>query len=127
MPVNWTNNFNDAQTTATVTCVIDQADAAEDDTTIHVDAFVLEDSDGVGYDNWSVGDEIRIEDNTGLYTITSIGTVAGTDVDLGISPGLNADVPNDKTVYKEGPTEVGYKGNQGSAENHLRLRNLGII
>jgi hypothetical protein len=126
MPVNWTNNFNDNQTTATVTCVIDGA-GSEDDVTIHVDAFVLADSDGVGRDNWSVGDEIKIEDNTGLYTITSIGTVAGTDVDLGISPGLNDDVPDDKVVYKEGPLEVGYKGNQGSAENHLRLRNMGLI
>ena len=69
------------------------------------------------------------DDHAGiLYSIVSI-TAGDTDYDadteytLVISPTLEAQADNNGVLTKEDS----YKGNQGSAENHLRLRNMGII
>ena len=130
MPVNWTNNFNDNQVAATIQFKVNGA-AQNATTTLAVDEFVQTDPID-GSVNWKVGDEFEIAGVTDqLYTIEAIG-FAGAAGNLTISPATKASGPADNALCsKEGGSASdsadGYAGNQGSAENHLRLRNMGII
>ena len=130
MPVQWTNNSNDdLQSTTVITATVKVAVAAGL-ATLNVDNFTQYDSDG-GL-NWRAGDEFTItnvadDDDATLYSIVSItaGSGSGTAKEwaLVITPDLNFIADNNATLTKEDS----YKGNQGSAENHLRLRNQGQI
>jgi hypothetical protein len=134
MPVNWTNNFNDTQSDTVITAKVKVNHAIGEGTVanpLDVDNLTRLDHDG-GL-NWRAGDEFTItnvtdDDDATLYSITSI-TAGDTDYDadtvysLVISPVLAFQADNNGTLTKEDS----YKGNQGSAENHLRLRNLGHI
>ncbi len=121
MPVQWTNNFNDAQTTATIQ--MDVKGGSQTGATLVVDGFVETDPID-GSVNWKVGDEFTIAGLSKLYTITSIVEDEGnSDWDIGVSPNLEGSPSNNAACLKEDS----YKGNQGSAENHLRLRNMGLI
>ena len=134
MPVNWTNNFNDNQTTTVITAKVKTAHAAAEGTVaapLEVDNLTRLDHDG-GL-NWRAGDEFTItnvaaDDDDQLYSIVSI-TAGDTDYDTGtvyslvLNPVLQEIADDNATLTKEDS----YKGNQGSAENHLRLRNQGII
>jgi hypothetical protein len=137
MPVNWTNNFNDTEPTATVQFLVDGTKISG--TTLTVDEFVQTDSDGGA--NWAVGDEFVIVNggtigggsdlNDTLYTIEAIG-FTDTDGDLTVTPAFantNAGKATDDAVCMKEPKSAtnSYGGTQRSAENHLRLRNMGII
>lgn len=126
MATEWTNNFNDVQAVGTIQFKID-GEEAQGQTTISVDHFVETDPID-GSVNWKVGDEFTIAGDTTLYSIVSITAGSGTgdakNFDLVITPATVLDpTPNNTDCTKEDS----YKGNQGSAENHLRLRNMGII
>ena len=125
---NWTTNFNDLQATATIQFRINNgSNEAIGQTVITVDEFVQTDPID-GSVNWKVGDEFTVAGNAQVYTITNIG-FAGTGGDLtieregGAAGGLIAEAADDVLCTKESS----YKGNQGSAENHLRLRRQGQI
>tara|TARA_Y100000310_G_scaffold324013_1_gene385268 strand:+ start:345 stop:737 length:393 start_codon:yes stop_codon:yes gene_type:complete len=126
--VNWTNNVNDTQTDATIQFLINNVShEGAGQTDITVDEFVQTDPID-GSVNWKVGDEFTIAGNAQVYTITVIGfTGSGGDLTIerkgGVAGGLAAQANNNVVCSKEDS----YKGNQGSAENHLRLRNMGII
>ena len=134
MPVNWTNNFNDTQSDTVITAKVKVAHAADEGTVanpLDVDNLTRLDHDG-GL-NWRAGDEFTItnvaaDDDDQLYSIVSI-TAGDTDYDadtvysLVLDPVLQEIADNNATLTKEDS----YKGNQGSAENHLRLRNQGQI
>ena len=126
MATEWTNNFNDVQSTATITFKID-GEEAQGQTTISVDFFVLTDPLD-GSVNWKAGDEFTIAGDTTLYSIVSITAGSGTgddqNFDLVITPATVLDPTPNNTVCTK---EDSYKGYQGSAENHLRLRNQGQI
>jgi hypothetical protein len=129
MPVNWINNSNDdLQSTTVITAKVDGEQTSG--TTLNVDNFTQYDSDG-GL-NWRAGDEFTItnvaaDDDDQLYSIVSItaGSGSGTAKNWAwvITPTLGETADDNGTVTKEDS----YKGNHGSAENHLRLRSLGII
>ena len=125
MPVNWTNNSNDGQSADIITFLINNgSDEAIGQTVITVDDFDQTDTDGVGHPNWKVGDKFTItNDSTNtLHEITAIG-FTGAGGDITITPALVEAAVDDEVCTKEDS----YKGNQGSAERHLRLRNQGII
>jgi hypothetical protein len=142
MPVNWTNNFNDTEPVATVQFVVNGTKTSG--TTLTVDSFVQTDSDGGA--NWAVGDEFLIvNDFTGttanvgaaadlndtLYTIEAIG-FTGAAGNLTVSPAFvntTAGKALDDAICLKEPKDAThkYRGTQRSAENHLRLRNMGII
>ena len=129
MAVNWTNNFNDNQAIATVQFLV-KGDS-QTGATLTVDEFVETDPID-GSVNWKVGDEFEIVGLAKLYTITSITEDSGnSDWDIGVSPNLESSPANNAKCSKEGgasdDSEDAYAGNQGSAENHLRLRNMGLI
>ena len=128
MPVQWTNNFNDnLQSTTVITCSAKGAQPSGTD--LVVDNFTQYDSDG-GL-NWGVGDEFTInnspDDDATLYTVVSLSGMGltGTAREWTIvhTPTLAKQADDNAIVQKED----GYKGNQRSAENHLRLRNMGLI
>ena len=134
MPVNWTNNSNDTQYTTVITAKVKVAHPDGEGTTgdpLEVDNLTATDHDG-GL-NWRAGDEFTItnvapDDDATLYSITSItagdaNANAATVYSLVISPVLAEIADDNATLTKEDS----YKGNQGSAENHLRLRNQGQI
>ena len=129
MATNWTNNFNDEQSTDVITFLINNAShEAAGQTVLTVDSFNQTDSDGTGRSNWKVGDEFTVAGNAQVYTITVIGFAgAGGDITIerkgGAAGGLAAQA-NDNVVCTK---EFSYKGNHGSAERHLRLRNQGQI
>jgi hypothetical protein len=82
------------------------------------------DSDGTGRSNWKVGDKFTVtNDSTNtLHEITVI-PFAGAAGNITITPGLAEIALDDEVCTKEDS----YKGNQGSAAEHLRLRNQGQI
>ena len=130
---DWTNNFNDLQATATIQFRLSGA-ASEDDVAINVDEYVALDSDGGA--NWAVGDEFTIQSDLTetIHSIISIDVNSGvaTQAIIGVTPALAQDSNNNKLVTKEGGPyasdgSTGYKGNQRSMENHIRLRNQGQI
>ena len=133
-PVVWQNNSNDTQGTSTITAYLCgvAGNFATSATTLNLSGFSITAGQGaLGYDNFSVGDEVTIGGGTTHYEITAMTNLsAGSDSNwssgnITISPGLEnlGAVKVGKSVVKEDS----YKGNQGSAENHLRLRNLGHI
>ena len=125
MAIQWTNNFNDEQTTDVITFAINNgSDEAAGQTVITVDSFNQTDSDGTGRANWKVGDKFTVtNDSTNtLHEITVID-FAGAGGDITITPGLAETALDDEVCTKEDS----YKGNHGSAERHLRLRNQGQI
>lgn len=119
MAVEWTNNFNDTQTTDIITAVV-TADTSSG-TSLPVEDFDVTDSNG--NTNWRVGDEFTIENDNTLYSIVAIGTITAGVGTLTISPTLQATANDGELITKEDS----YKGNHGSAEEHLRKRNLGLI
>ena len=126
MPTEWTNNFNDDLNSATViTAKVKGAQSSGTD--LLVDNFTQYDVDGNPSLNWGAGDEFTIAGHDTLYTVVSIvaGSGSGTAKEWTINhtPTLEAQADNNATVTKEDS----YKGNQRSAENHLRLRNQGQI
>lgn len=125
MAIEWTNNFNDEQSTDVITFTINNAsNEAAGQTVITVDSFNQTDSDGNGHANWKVGDKFTVtNDSTNtLHEITNIG-FSGSGGDITITPALAEEAVDDEVCTKEDS----YKGNQGSAERHLRLRNQGQI
>ena len=130
MPTEWTNNFNDDLNSATViTAKVKGAQGSGTD--LLVDNFTQYDVDGNPSLNWAAGDEFTItnspDDDDTLYTIVSIvegsGTGTAQEWTINHTPTLAKEADNNATVTKEDS----YKGNQRSAENHLRLRNQGQI
>ena len=126
---DWTNNFNDEQTTDTVQFKLSGA-ATAGDVTLNVDEVVKLDSDGGP--NWAVGDEFTFatDSTKTVYSLSAFSINAGapTQAIIGFTPILAEDVNNNQLCTKEGPSYgVGYKGNQRSMENHIRLRNQGQI
>ena len=130
MAVNWTNNFNDNQTTDTIQFTVagNHSSAA---TVLSGHSVAEFDSDGTPSQNWRVGDEFHIGTATTLYSIVSARFIPGnTNGQFIITPGLVGAKSNGAKATKEGVVsddDDGYRGNQGSAENHLRLRNMGLI
>tara|TARA_R110000824_G_scaffold44622_2_gene129699 strand:+ start:2096 stop:2497 length:402 start_codon:yes stop_codon:yes gene_type:complete len=133
MAVNWTNNFNDTlQGTDVITAGL-SGDHIDNSTTVKLSSFELTDGDGVGHPNWVVGDSFYVTGSAStLYEITAItqstGRTYATDTtgeesNITITPGFDQHLSAGNVIYKEG----GYKGNQGSAKNHVRLRNQGLI
>ena len=131
-PLNWTNNPNDltiGQSTTVITAKVKGNQGSGTD--LLVDNFTQYDSDGNPSLNWAAGDEFTItnspDDDPTLYTIVSIVEGSGTGVNqewtINHTPTLAKEADNNATVTKEDS----YKGNQRSAENHCRLRNMGII
>ena len=133
MPVQWTNNFNDGQSDTVITGKVKVAHGVGEGTVanpLDVDNLTRLDHDG-GL-NWRAGDEFTItnspDDDATLYSITSITAGdtnynAATVYSLVISPVLKFIADDNAIITKEDS----YKGNQGSAENHLRLRRQGMI
>ena len=131
MAVNWTNNFNDGQSTDTITANTSGA-FAYNSTAMLVSSLAKDDSDGVGRANWKVDDTFFLPGSAStLYTISAI-TYASTYATLcaaqqpariTFTPGIVEAVGKGVVITKEDS----YKGNQGSAARHLRLRNQGLI
>ena len=134
-PIVWQNNKNDSQGTSTITAYLCgvAGNFATSATTLNLSGFSITAGQGaLGYDNFSVGDEITVGGGTTHYEITAMTNLSA-DATTGdwssgtitISPVLEnlGAVKVGKSVVKEDS----YKGNQGSAENHLRLRRLGYI
>tara|TARA_R100000808_G_C2155447_1_gene167991 strand:- start:14639 stop:15040 length:402 start_codon:yes stop_codon:yes gene_type:complete len=133
MAVIWNNNKNDGQSASTITsylCGV-AGNFAASASTLNLSGFgtaILEGSKG--YNNWAVGHEFTIEGDGTLYSITAMSNLsadsttgdwsAGT---ITISPVLSGAARVGAAITKEDS----YKGNQGSAENHIRLRRLGYI
>tara|TARA_B100001559_G_C16478086_1_gene612381 strand:- start:1027 stop:1425 length:399 start_codon:yes stop_codon:yes gene_type:complete len=132
MPTEWTNNFNDDLNSTTVVTAIVKGNQATG-TDLIVDNFTQYDVDGNPSLNWGVGDEFTLKNGNDddhadvLYTITALSAkgLTGTAQEWVIdhTPTLAAQADNDGVITKEDS----YKGNQRSAENHLRLRNQGQI
>jgi len=128
-PTTWTNNFNDAEPTATVQFKLSGA-ATAGDVTLNVDEFVVNDADG-GL-NWKVGDEFTFatDSTETVYSLSALSVNAGapTQAIIGFTPVLAENVNNNQLCTKEGPSYgTGYKGPHRSMENHIRLRNQGQI
>lgn len=135
----WNTNLNDAQAAGNVTAAVNGVTSSG--TTLPVKSFELVDEDGVGHPNWQAGDKFTIinggtpgagaDDDDTLYTIVSIGFTSGSAGNIVITPTLGQVADDEAVITKFGtdPTgdKTGYKGNQGSVKNHLRLRNLGYI
>jgi hypothetical protein len=130
MAVQWTNNFNDdLQSDTVITAIVDGNQASG--TALKVDNLTLTDHDGGA--NWRAGDEFTLKNSNDddhaavLYSITALSAMGMAGVNkeytLTISPTLAAQADNNGVITKEDS----YKGNHGSAENHLRLRNMGLI
>lgn len=123
MAVNWTNNFNDEQSTDTSSAGL-SGDATNGATTVSLSSFELTDTDGNGYANWRVNDTFYVTGSAStLYTISTIGTNTNDASWVTFSPGIVEDLSSGTLIYKEDQ----YMGNHGSAANHLRLRNQGQI
>jgi hypothetical protein len=133
MAVQWTNNKNDGQATATITSYLCGAagNSVTSAATLNLSGFdTTIGQGGKGYNNWAVGHEFTIAGDTTLYSITTVSNLSADSTTgdwsygtIGISPVLAAGAGVGTAITKEDS----YKGNQGSAENHLRLRRLGYI
>jgi len=133
MAVQWTNNKNDGQAASTITsylCGV-AGNFAVSSSSLNLSGFgTTIGQGGLGYKNWAVGHEFTIEGDGTLYSITAMSNLSA-DSSTGdwsygtatISPVLSAPGRVGAAITKEDS----YKGNQGSAENHLRLRRLGYI
>ena len=129
---NWTNNFNDTadfDIRGFTVAVAGGGNVADDAKTLSAHSVAQYDDDGNPSLNWAVGDEFKIVGHTAVYSITSLDFTTGTtNANIGFNE-KNATTGADGTIshatsgYKEGS----YRGFQRSAENHLRLRNMGII
>ncbi len=131
MAVNWTNNFNDGQSTDTITANTSGA-FAYNSTAMLVSSFAKDDSDGVGRANWKVDDTFFLPGSAStLYTISAIPSASPYQrKDLSMLVLLNTFTPGIVEAVGKGVVitkEDSYKGNQGSAARHLRLRNQGLI
>ena len=130
MPTECTNNFNDDLNSTTVITAKVKGNQGSG-TDLVVDNFTQYDVAGNPSLNWAVGDEFTItndpDDDATLYSITALSAMglAGVNQEWTIThtPTLAKQADNNATVTKEDS----YKGNQRSAENHLRLRNQGQI
>ena len=122
---NWTNNFNDEESTDIITFLMDGGESATA-TSLDVKDFDETDSDGKGHANWDVGDKFTIATEAGTpeHTISSIGTITAGAGTIVVTPGIAAGGVADDAVATKLHT---YKGKHGSAENHLRLRRQGMI
>ena len=71
MAINWTNNFNDEQSTDTIQAGVSAA-LAYNATTAYLSSFAQNDSDaGVGPNNWVVGDSFTFAGSaSNFYEIT---------------------------------------------------------
>mgnify|MGYP003642911354 CR=1 FL=1 len=128
-PTTWTNNFNDAEPTATVQFKL-SGNALINAVTANIKEFVVNDADG-GL-NWKVGDEFTLaSDSTEtVYSLSALSVNVGVPAQaiIGFSPKLPEQVNGNQLGTKEGPSYgVGYKGPHRSMENHIRLRNQGMI
>tara|TARA_Y100000310_G_C20518678_1_gene732540 strand:+ start:404 stop:841 length:438 start_codon:yes stop_codon:yes gene_type:complete len=135
---NWTNNPNDSQSTDDLSFGLSGAATfAADTTTITVSSWPGSNTVAASGDGFIVGDYLVDEFNgytggrqlslgkapTNVYEIVTITEIAGNAAKLVITPGLVEALSGNTQFYKEDL----YKGRHGSAENHLRKRNLGLI
>ena len=123
MAIQWTNNSNDTQSTDSVQAVLSGYHAAS----VSVITVASVADAGSERAHWANGHEFNIAGDSTLYSITSAGKLADLMASWVVSPVLALSAATGTVVSKEGGGSVGYKGNQGSAENHLRLRNQGQI
>lgn len=121
---NWTNNFNDTETTDVISFLLD-GDEASAQTELSVKDFDITDSDGLGHPNWDVGDKLTFAAETGtpVHTITEIDVNGAGTGTITVTPGLASGLSEDDPGLKQSS----YKGKHGSAENHLRLFRQGLI
>lgn len=127
----WNNNFNDEQSADTITGTVAGTHGTGMNTlSAHSIQQYDANSRDVGRAQWAIGDQFTVQnDSTNtLYEVTSAGwdpegSGASTNAVFGITPGPAEAFSNGDTITKEDS----YKGNQGSAENHLRKRNMGLI
>lgn len=131
MAVEWTNNFNDEQSADVIGgTVAGSHSLGASSLSAHsfneADAAFGKNQVG-GRANWAVGDEFTIAGTSTVYSITSLtlddDSLGLGNATIGISPTLDENKDNGDAITKEDS----YKGNHGSAENHLRLRNQGIV
>lgn len=123
MAVNWTNNPNDGQSTDIATAGLSGTHTGST-TTLFLSSFELTDGDGVGHANWKVGDSLTVTGSAStLYGITAIAGHGSDEAVVTIDTGLVETIISGVVINKEGS----YAGNQGSAANHVRLRNQGQI
>ena len=130
----WNNNFNDEQSADTITGTVAGTHGTGMNTlSAHSIQQYDANSRDVGRAQWAIGDQFTVEnDSTNtLYEVTSAGWdpegvgsgAALTNAVFGITPSPAEAFSNGDTITKEDS----YKGTQGSAENHLRKRNMGLI
>jgi len=124
MAINWTNNFNDEQSTDTIQAGVSAA-LAYNATTAYLSSFAQNDSDaGVGPNNWVVGDSFTFAGSaSNLHEITAITHNSTSEALVTYTPGVLDAVGLGVLITKEGS----YKGNHSSAKEHLRKRNQGSI
>ena len=136
---NWTNNPNDSQSTDDLSFGLSGAATfASGTTTITVSSWPGSNTTAASGDGFAVGDYLVDEFNgytgsvhglsngvapTNVYEIVTITEIAGNAAKLVITPGLVETLSGNTQIYREDL----YQGRHGSAENHLRKRNLGII
>lgn len=125
---SWTNNFNDEQTASVVQAALSGAHSSTD-TTLYLSAADQYDSDALGYENYRVGDTLFVTGSaTTAYEIETITRQNTTQMIAVITSGLVDNVASGTLIYKDqGGGTDGYKGNQSSVENHVRLRRQGQI
>lgn len=121
---DWTNNFNDSQSDDTIQAGLSAA-LTYNATTARLSSFAKYDSDGNGSENWKVNDTFFFPNSaTTLHTIESIvRTSSDSEGVITFTPGVKAAVGLGVLITKEDS----YKGNHGSAAEHLRKRNQGSI
>ena len=125
MAINWTNNFNDEQSTDTIQAGVSAA-LSKSATTVYLSSFAQYDSDGagVGPNNWVVGDSFTFAGSaSNLYEITDITHNSTSQAIVTFTPAVTDAVGLGVLITKEGS----YKGNHSSAKEHLRKRNQGSI
>ena len=131
----WTNNFNDGQEASVVQAAL-SGNHSYNATTLYLSAADQYDSDALGYENYRVGDTLFITGSaTTAYEIEAISRQNTTQMIATITSGLVDGVDAGVVVYKDqggsfssnATLSAGYKGNQSSVENHLRLRRQGQI
>ena len=127
--VNWNNNFNDNQAAGIIGATVAGSHSAAVATlSAHsADEYDAEWAGDVGHKNWRVGDQFTVAGTTTVYTLTGLtldddGLGKG-NASFGFTPPLDEGKDDGDAITKEDS----YKGNQGSVQNHIRLRNLGYI
>jgi hypothetical protein len=126
MAINWTNNFNDEQSTDTIQAGL-SANLAYNATTAYLSSFAQYDSDGagIGPNNWVVGDTFTFAGSaSNLYEITAITHNSTSEAIVTYTPGVVDSITVKGTLITK---EDSYKGNHSSAKEHLRKRNQGSI